>query len=110
MTEPVDEILAQWFPVQVLAVRIDIFESDLLEAGKLASPADHHTGLDGRQRRVLSAKHDLVNLALTGREMAARGQRAGDVAGVTAVGSRHVHHHHVAVLHLLGVRVVVQDS
>ena len=41
--------------------------------------------------------------------MAVHGQRAGDITGVPAVGSGHVHEHHIARLHLAVVLVIMKD-
>ena len=58
--------------------------------------------------RFLRAVNDLVDLALALGEVAVRGQSPRDIGGVAAVGAGDVHHHHVAVLHLAGVRLVVE--
>ena len=69
-----------------------------------------HAGLGGGQSGVLRAQDDFVDLALARSEVAVHRQGAGDVAGVSAVGTGHVHHHHVAILHLVPVLIVVENG
>ena len=69
-----------------------------------------HARLGGGYRGVLRAQHDLVDFALAWRKVSVNRQGTCNVGGIAAIRTRHVHDHHVAVLHLLVVGIVVQNG
>jgi hypothetical protein len=69
--ESVDEILTQRFAVQVFAVGVDVFIRDLVQRVRAPIAPDHGLArLESFDRRLLCAQHNVVDLALAGRELA----------------------------------------
>ena len=69
MAQSVDKVLPQALTVQILAVRVDVVVSDLVQPLRPVA-AQIHAGLGGGQSGILRRQHDFVDLALPRREMA----------------------------------------
>ena len=99
--------LPQRRPVRILAVRIDVIERELLQSPLAATRL--HPRLHRRDRRLLRAQHDLVNLLLPSREFPIHRNRPSHVGSVIAALRAHVHHYHLARIHLPLICRIMQD-
>ena len=116
VAEAVDEVLAERLAVEVFAVGVDVVEGDFVErigdvGGAFVDVAEAvFAGDEGGGGGLLGAEDDVVDLALTGREVAVDGHGSGDVGGVHAVFAGFIDDDDVAGLHDAIVRGVVEGG
>jgi hypothetical protein len=107
MAQSMDEVAAERAALLVLAVRVDVVVSDPKQAvGAAARKA--HPRLERRQRRILRAQDNFVDLALPRGELAVGRKRPGDVGGIAGVLPADVEHHEIAVFDLVAQAAVMQ--
>src|SRR5579862_8954063 len=105
--DSVCEILTQGLAMQVLAMLVYIIVG---EAGERSWSSKDSPRLDCGDGSVLSAEHNLVDLALARREFAAYRDGAGNVAGIRVALRGRVHHHQFTAIHAAAVRRIMQNS
>src|SRR5690242_1373021 len=108
VSQAVDEILAERSTLAVFSMRVDVIVGDIHQPVFFASAGKMRAGLNGRKRRVLSAKNDFVDFALARSEFAISGNRARDVRGIAGVLRAYVEDNDVTVFNLARKLVVVQ--
>src|SRR5438128_1813314 len=107
MAQSMNEVAAERAALLVLAVRVDVVVGDPKQAvGAAARKA--HPRLERRQRRILRAQDDFVDLALPRGELAVGRERPGDVGGIAGVLPADVEHHEIAVFDLVAQAAVMQ--
>jgi len=80
MSEAMNEILAEWFAVQVFPVAIDVIHGDLVERVGTLTAQSRTSHLKCMDCSFLRTQHDVVDFPLPGRKLAVDRGRASDIA------------------------------
>ncbi len=111
VAESMDPVLAKRRTVQILAMRVDVVVGHGIERIRILAVAvidrrlvDH----EGRDRRLLRAEHNVVNLALPRSEVPVDRNSPGDVGRIHRKLARRVHHRDIAILHGARIFCVMQ--